>query len=674
MPNIDHPYRPSWPSAHLHVSPRGKKKWTGLLSEPNGHDSDGPVPDLATALFRLRESPPTGPVTIWLDAGTHFLAEPLVLGADTPLVTIAARPGARVTLSGGRRVEGLVETMVNGRRAWTATLPEVAAGRWYFRSLFVNGRSCPRPRLPAEGTWRIASVPGMTFDDFVGPAAARHETFYLEPGQVAAWRNLTDVDAMAAHYWMEERLPLAEVEPETGKVVGQVKPWFPLKDDAAARCARVWFENVAEALTVPGTWYLDRTTGVLTYLPTDDETLDTAEIIAPVLDHLVRIEGTPETPVRGVVLQDLTLAHVDWSPIPGRGTDAQAALSVPAMVQLTHTEQCALDGCQIGPAGPYGVSLGAGCRGNRIAGCTFTGLGAGGIKLIGELGGARCSHTLIEGCEISHCTHIFPSAVGILIVHSDHNIVRGCDIHHLEYSGISCGWIWGFGDNPTHHCVIEDNHIHHLGSGLLNDMGGIYTLGEQPGTVLRRNHIHHILAENYGGWAIYCDEGSSYIVVEENLLHHTSSECFNLHYGRETIVRNNILAFSGLGVLSVSAAGDWNSLTIERNILLADGKPVLVARDEDTLAQRGFRSDLNLLWDLQGDLFAGDEYRDAMSQVTWRRYDLAQLQAMGYDQHSVVANPGFADPTGGDFRLPADSPALGLGFVPFDVTGDGNAD
>lgn len=672
MAKIDHPYRPSWPGTDLYVSTRGAEKWSGLVPEPNEHDSDGPLPSLPWALARLRESPPAGPVTIWMDTGTYFLDEPLEIGLDLPLLTIAARPGAKVVLSGGRLIRDMEETTRNGHRAWVARLPEVARGKWYFRSLFVNGHVRPRSRLPREGVWRIDRVPGMSFEGFIGPAEALHETFYCKPDQVQQWKNISDVDAVAVHYWLEERLPLAEVDPETGRVVAQIKPHYPLKDDAAARCARVWFENVEEALQEPGQWYLDRQQELLTYLPLEDEQLSDSEIIAPVIDHLVRIEGTSDQPVRGIMLQGLTLAHADWHPMPGRATDPQAAFTVPGIVRLRHARQCAVQGCYLGPAGPYGIDLGAGCRGNRISGCTLRELGAGGIKLIGSHRQAdRCSHTLIEDNEICHCTWAFPSAVGVLIVHSDHNVVRGNHVHHLEYSGISCGWTWGFGDCPTHHNRIEGNHIHHLGTGLLNDMGGIYTLGEQPGTVICGNHIHDIRAENYGGWAIYADEGSSHLVIEKNLMHHTSSECFNLHYGRENVVRNNVLAFSGLGVASVSATDpSWNSLTFERNILLTDGKPVLVARDRDTLAQKGFVSDLNVLWDVNGsDVCGGDESRDADSKVTWKRYGIDELREMGYDLHSTVSNPGFGDPAGGDFSLPEHSPAYRCGFVSFDAAG-----
>ena len=48
-------------------------------------------------------------------------------------------------------------------------------------------------------------------------------------------------------------------------------------------------------------------------------------------------------------------------------------------------------------------------------------------------------------------------------------------------------------------------------------------------------------------------------------------------------------------------------------------------------------------------------------------------QALGYDQHSIIADPGFKDPAKGDFSLPEDSPARQIDFKPFplDEAGQG---
>jgi hypothetical protein len=54
--------------------------------------------------------------------------------------------------------------------------------------------------------------------------------------------------------------------------------------------------------------------------------------------------------------------------------------------------------------------------------------------------------------------------------------------------------------------------------------------------------------------------------------------------------------------------------------------------------------------------------------VTFGGLDFKAWLAKGIDSESVVADPRFVDPEHGDFRLRPDSPALRLGFKPFDDT------
>src|SRR5690606_34811764 len=145
------------------------------------------------------------------------------------------------------------------------------------------------------------------------------------------------------------------------------------------------------------------------------------------------------------------------------------------------------------------------------------------------------------------------------------NEISHNEIHDLFYSGISCGWTWGYEESVSRDNRIEHNHIYDLGHGFLSDIGGIYTLGVQHGTVIRGNLIHDIEQKNYGGWAIYLDEGSSHILVEGNVCHDLGSNGFNQHYGRENIVRCNIFAFGRECQFSLSRAEDHVAFTFERN-------------------------------------------------------------------------------------------------------------
>ena len=85
-------------------------------------------------------------------AGTYPVSGPVVFepadgGTAAAPVIYQAEPGARPIFDGGRAITGF------SRRPdglWTAKVPDVAAGRWTFEQLFVNGRRATRARTPNE--------------------------------------------------------------------------------------------------------------------------------------------------------------------------------------------------------------------------------------------------------------------------------------------------------------------------------------------------------------------------------------------------------------------------------------------------------------------------------------------------------------------------------------------
>ena len=143
-----------------------------------------------------------------------------------------------------------------------ADLDAVTAGSWHFRQLFVNGERRPRTRLPRDGYFWIEDVPGFDLrasqnDEFIHG----HDRFVAREGDVARWRNLSDVDVVVHHYWVEERLPMASFDEDTRVVTSSRRSIFVLRDDVGQRYAKYYVENVFEALSEPGEWYLDRSRG-----------------------------------------------------------------------------------------------------------------------------------------------------------------------------------------------------------------------------------------------------------------------------------------------------------------------------------------------------------------------------------------------------------------------------
>ena len=95
-------------------------------------------------------------------------------------------------------------------------------------------------------------------------------------------------------------------------------------------------------------------------------------------------------------------------------------------------------------------------------------------------------------------------------------------------------------------------------------MGTIHTLGVSPGTINRNTLIHDVVANQYGGWGIYNDEGSSGILVKNNLVYNTKYNAYSIHYApRILIVRNNVFALGKLEVINRTRGKSHTSIYFE---------------------------------------------------------------------------------------------------------------
>jgi hypothetical protein len=425
-------------------------------------------------------------------------------------------------------------------------------------------------------------------------------------------------------------------------------------------------ENVREALDTPGQFYLDRVSGLLTYLPRPGESIDTAEVIAPVLPQVVLVEGVarhgdqPARFVEWLRFEGLVFSHTEWVPGPEDALTPQAAAHVPGAVLFARARHCSLRDCGVTHVGTYGVEAREACSDIDIARNTIADLGAGGVKIwhAGDHGetslDAGCRRITVADNEIADGGHRHHQGVGVLVGRCSGNSVVHNHVHDFDYTGISVGWTWGYQESGAYGNVIERNHVHDIGRGMLSDMGGIYTLGVSPGTRIRYNVFHDIDSRGYGGWGIYTDEGSSGILIESNLVYRTKSQGFHQHYGRGNVVCNNIFAFGREAAVARTRIEPHESFAFTGNIVLFDGTGRVLAGDwKETRAT----FDRNLYFRVGGDDrpldFAGG--------------DFAAWQGRGMDVHSLVADPLMKDPLHGVFQLDRQSPAIEkLGFVPWD--------
>lgn len=644
----------------VQVAPTGDDRAAGTAAAP--------LRTLTRARDRVRELKraglPAGGIRVELAGGTYRLDQTLTLTAedsgapDAPIVWTAAA-GQTAVLSGGRPISGWK------RRAdgvFEAPLPAWREAPVH-RQLFVDGRRYRLARSPNE--WQYRAVRGVPEAD----GKMSKAKFVYAGDELQPWPNLADVSVHLYFSWISGHFPLKSVDPAT-RVVELAGPavW------SLPYVCRWWqpylVENHPGALDVPGEFQYDRAAGVLRVIPWPGQDLVAGEVVAPELEQLVDAVGNPEEGryVEHVHLVGLTFADAAWS-LPADGWSCpQAENKLGAAVQLRAARNCAVERCTITRTGGYGLWFGNDCADGRIAGNHLHDLGGGGIRVgtTDKLTPDRMAQRMVIDNNYVHDGGLeHPGAVGIYQAYGHHNRITHNEVSDLRYTGISLGWTWDTVMSGTRDNLVADNHVHHV-MRVLEDGGGIYSLGFTPGSVIRHNHIHDIgNPSDPVGHGIYLDGGSAGVLCEQNLVHDCGTAGIRNQHGTSGLtILNNISAYCqvGLGIDSE------RTNIYQRNIiyLAGEGQPfsyVPVWKSYDKII------DYNLYWHEDGRplkflSFTFDEWRKKQGLT-----DIWYTPRM--DPHSRVADPKFVDPQARDFHLQPDSPALAVGFEPFPLDGFG---
>ena len=459
-----------------------------------------------------------------------------------------------------------------------------------------------------------------------------------------------------------------------------------------------------------------------------DGGLDAAEVVAPAIPSLIRMIGSPAVPLEHVQIKGFTFRHtqVGWPTEDSYYKTPNAGQTV----YLEHTRDCAIEDNLFDAVGGDAIRVHGTNARARITGNTIAEAGGYGIFLA-SLQRGFCRHDPASGDVPNPpqwTEHPEDRAATVAAwPRSSEHVIAGNHIHHVgrfEKHGLGIGF---YGVSAVD-VVVAHNLIHdtpRFGIGLMSgfgrvtieyndlydlsqetaDTGGItfnrwYTWDEDPdlarGCVVRFNRVRDVIGcgayrgvnervgqsraggriwTPYYGWALYFDNAPMDVLVQGNICaRNTLGGLMISHYGRNVTVENNIFVDGDQSQAYLMFAGEMTNIRLRRNIFsyrqpAADFLRLNYAVGlelADVLAE----FDHNLVHHTGGkDLTVDGTPAEAVqrAQMIALHPAPADWRKLGYDVHSVIADPGFVNPAGDNYDLRPDSPALKLGFVSIDA-------
>lgn len=503
---------------------------------------------------------------IALTPGVHQLTHTLVLGADTPPLTIRAlAPGVRIV--GGLVLpdpdwqpvtdRSILDHLPEQSRdpVLALVLPPEALAGWSgglagpvhrgmgvgvsaIRSeLFIGGHACTPARWPNEGFAPVAGVtdPGSTprnagedippSDRVIEPD--RGGTFTLpdtpaDRARLARWANATDAWVHGYWWWdwADEQIPVASINPAANSVTLALPHRYGLRNTA-----RFAITNLPEELDAPGEYWIDTAAGVVyAWVPAQDLHAEVA--ISLLAEPMLTLDGASDITIEGLTFEC------------ARG----------GAIRAEHVERVEITRCSFANLGAQAIRL-DGSR-SAVRRSRFTDIGGGGVALSG---GDRATLTradnTVEDCLFQRCGRVlrtYNPAIGLSGV--------GQRVSHNEISDLPHIAIMFGGNEHT----IEANRIHHVVQET-GDAGAIYCGRDWTvqGTLIRNNFFHDIEGSDarYQN-AVYLDDMASGITVESNLFVRCNWGLL-VGGGRDNIVRNNAFLACGMAIQYDARGVGW---------------------------------------------------------------------------------------------------------------------
>lgn len=496
-------------------------------------------------------------ICLRLEAGTYNLNQPIIIRPEDNGTRIVADGNA--VISGGVKINGWKKE----GKYYVASVPDFNGRPLEFRQMWVNGKKAVRARdvEDFEDMFRIRNIDKAK------------ETLYVPAEAVKKIMNAQYAEMVLHEMWCVANLRIKDIkiqgdsaavtfhQPESH--VHFMHPWPSPMVTTDGHNSPFYLTNAKELLDTEGEWYLDARASKLYYIPRKGENMKSAEVIVPAVETLLKVEGTPDNPVKDVTFEGVTFSHATWMrpsvsghaplqagmymieayklrpkmnrPNGDHKLDNQGWVGRPAAaVSLNCAENVSFSKCTFEHNASTGLDYHLYIKGGSVDRCTFSDIGGNGI-LAGSFGPEGheahlpydpadgriiCTGLNITNNLITDVTNEDWGCVGIGAGFVKDIKICNNEISDVSYTGISMGWGWNQQVCSMSNNLVSGNLIHHYAKHMY-DTAGIYTLGAQPHSFIEGNVVRDIYTPSYvhdpNHWFyLYTDEGSSYITVRNN--------------------------------------------------------------------------------------------------------------------------------------------------------------
>lgn len=468
-------------------------------------------------------------IYVYLKSGYFKLEEPIVFsekdsGKNGYSIIYSSYGDGNCMLSGGEIITGwkLYDEEMNIYRAVVEKGTES-------RQLFVNGIRATRAR--SDG-----GLTDCTYDN----GEMGHTTTDLF---LADYKRPEDLEFVYNSQWVQNRIGVKKIEESKGIVnIYMDEGWKTFRSSGnAGGLTPAYYENAYELISEDGEFYLDSVDGYLYYRPRKNEDLKTAEVILPVIEKLLTVQGTLDNFVKNISFVNIDFAYTTWFYVndPHGLITVQNNILNPSevndqsyptgAVNVYAADGITFEKCKFKSLGINGLNMLAAINNCAVAGCEFGDISGAGM-CFGDVANKAKNpidrRIMLNNNEITnnyfHDTPCEYFAASTLTIGFPTNAyIAHNEFFNTPYSAIHAAIGWGvLLESVFDDITFENNYFHEINTSELYDSGAIYTLGGTGGDdsdplIIKGNYIKN---KYRVGGAFYPDEGSSNYYITENVI------------------------------------------------------------------------------------------------------------------------------------------------------------